>query len=119
VVERYLSELLGLMPDQACNFSTSDCEKINKGPLVRVIFFSFLPPSQETYEGKVTQLYSGFGVNFSSSSTNGDLKTLAFEAQILHSRISCGKGTAESSPKSLKKSPSNSSTNDRFWMVRP
>jgi len=24
-------------------------------------FFSFLPPSQETYEGKVTQLYSGFG----------------------------------------------------------
>jgi len=58
-------------------------------------------------------------VNFSSSSTNGDLETLASAAQILHSRTSCGKGTAESSPKSLKKSPSNSSKKDRFWMVRP
>jgi len=48
-------------------------------------------------------------VNFSSSSNNGDLETLARATQILHSRTSCGKGTAKTSPKSLKKSPSNSS----------
>jgi len=41
-------------------------------------------------------------VNFSSSSTNGDLETLARAAQILHSRTSCGKGTAKSSPKKFE-----------------
>jgi len=47
------------------------------------------------------------------------VETLARAAQILHSRTSCGKGTAKSSPKSLKKSSSNSSKKVRFWMVRP
>jgi len=56
------------------------------------------------------------GVTFSSSWTNGDLETLARAAQIPHSRTSCGKRTTKSSPKSLKKSPSNSSKKDRFWM---
>jgi len=77
------------------------------------LFFSFLPPSQETCEGKVPQLYSGFGyeqiVKMAWTSLILHLETLARAAQILHARTSCEKGTAESSPKSLKKSPSNSS----------
>jgi len=68
-------------------------------------FFFLFAPSQESCEGKVTQLYSGFGYE-QIVKMACDLVTLASAAQILHSRTSCGKGTAKSSPKSLKKSPS-------------